>query len=290
MRGKAMTKEKRDELNLVNQDVLLSYKMPFYKWKLYELFILGSRLDRSLLSMYFRQEIESDYKMPKKLSLAEIGRLKQLALKGMADDDCWNADEYINFLDDHFKKIKMRKVIDELNLKTTEETLSYIYDLLRKINIMEEDDLSFLCDLIWVFLSCGSDYQVMTEEEKERFMILEHFISARTREAIGYWTGRMPFVKTNTENVYSRTNDKEKRKVILKEWMADKKMTVKERHRKAMKEWDVSERTILNYEQQIRESEKRKKNKPMICDKEPDDEIKWRAEKTALLRKKDDIA
>lgn len=279
-----MTEEKKS--SPVNQSVTLSYKLPFYKWKIHELFLLGNRLDQCLVAIADYNNIASDYKIPKVLSLANVERLKQhICFSG--SEESWNADEEIEFLNTAFQKPK-KKIINELKFTTTEETLNYVHELLRKINIEDEDDLSFLCHLILIFIACGCDYEQMTEEEKEKFMILEHFISARTRETIGYWTGRMPFVIQMKENVKSRTDDKEERKAILKEWMNDKKMTPKERHIKAMQEWDITERTVLLYEQEIRRGNE--EEKWIVINEEPIEEIEWRAEKTALLRKKDDIA
>jgi predicted solute-binding protein len=71
-------------------------------------------------------------------------------------------------------------------------------------------------------------------------------------------------MKQNKDNVKQRTTTKEKRKAELKEWM--KIMKIKDCRLRAQKEFDVTERTVLKYLQEIRD------------------------EKTAIMRKKGDTA
>jgi len=105
---------------------------------------------------------------------------------------------------------------------------------------------------------------LIPKKDMREFVMLEHDLRDISCEALGYWTAKLEMMKQNKNNVSRRTTTKEKRKTELKEWM--KTMKAKEYRLKAMQKWDVSERTILNYEQEIN------------------------GERTAILRKKDDTA
>ncbi len=104
----------------------------------------------------------------------------------------------------------------------------------------------------------------MTDDEKREYNILEYLITGRAWETLGYWTAKLEIMKQNKDNVKQRTTTKEKRKAELKEWM--KIMKIKDCRLRAQKEFDVTERTVLKYLQEIRD------------------------EKTAIMRKKGDTA
>lgn len=79
------------------------------------------------------------------------------------------------------------------------------------------------------------------------------FTMNKAHEVLGYWQPKAKQGKTNKENVKTRTTKKEERKDKIKEWM--KTMKPKDCRLYAQKEFQVSERTILKYLQEIRDEE-----------------------------------
>jgi len=73
-------------------------------------------------------------------------------------------------------------------------------------------------------------------------------------EAIGYWTAKLEENMRNRKSVKPRTDKKAERKNDLREWI--KTMKPNEYRLKAQKEWGVVDRTVLLYEQELREENK----------------------------------
>ncbi|MRS02187.1 hypothetical protein EG832_03005 [bacterium] len=115
-----------------------------------------------------------------------------------------------------------------------------------------------------IHLATVSHFDHWTEKEMLRFFVLEDNLSSMAHEAIGYFTAKLETRITNTDNVRIRTKLKEERKNLLREWM--KTMKPQDYRLKAQKEFDVRDRTVLKWLQEMRD------------------------EKTAIVRKKDDIA
>ena len=101
-------------------------------------------------------------------------------------------------------------------------------------------------------------------EDTISFFMADWLATKLTDRAIGYWTRKLEEMDRAKKNVQKRTKTKEAHKTKLKEWM--KSMKPKEYRRKAQEEFDVTERTILNYIKEIEQ------------------------EKTAFLRKNTDTA
>ncbi|HQP25885.1 MAG TPA: hypothetical protein PLP16_12005 [Smithellaceae bacterium] len=83
--------------------------------------------------------------------------------------------------------------------------------------------------------------------------LLDDRISRKAHETVGYWTAKLDEMRRNHENIKVRTDKKEKRKVQLRQWM--KTMKPKALRIKAQDEFDVSERTVLNWLKEIRDEE-----------------------------------
>lgn len=145
-----------------------------------------------------------------------------------------------------------------------QEQLNRIEEILKTIKIRERQSLT---DLSQSCIMLGSHYLIeknIQKKDMRQFARLEHDLRDTSCEALGYWTAKLEIMKQNKDNVKTRTNKKEERKAELKEWM--KTMKPKQYRLKAMQKWEVSERTVLNYIQEIED------------------------EKTAIMRKKDDTA
>lgn len=151
----------------------------------------------------------------------------------------------------------------EYNIKNI---LDHVTESRITVNIYERQSLEVLADLGILLTSLRLEFKndEFTKDDILRYRTLKHFLIMQSCEALGYWTAKFEMAKQNKNNVKTRTTKKEERKAMLKEWMQT--MKAKEYRLKAMQKWDVSERTVLNYEQEIK------------------------GEKTAIMRKKDDTA
>lgn len=133
-------------------------------------------------------------------------------------------------------------------------------------NITDKQSLSvllFCCKLINFIDVFNLDFQATTGDVI-KYHINKCFTMNKAHEVLGYWQPKAKQGKTNFENVKTRTTKKETRKDEIKEWL--KTMTSKDLRLEAQRKFGITERTILNYLQEIRD------------------------EKTAIMRIKDDTA
>ena len=149
-----------------------------------------------------------------------------------------------------------------LEKKTLDEIRKY-FGLMLGMAIQKEDILDYCHKGCGYLVHSLEDDYMNTERGKDEFKHWIDILFAKSNEAIGYWTAKLEMMKQNKDNVKPRTTAKEKHKAELKKWM--KTMSKKECRLKAQKEFDVTDRTALNYLKEIKNEE------------------------TAFLRKKDDI-
>jgi len=83
--------------------------------------------------------------------------------------------------------------------------------------------------------------------------ILGMYIIEKAYELMGYWTAKVEKSRSSIPGTKKKITDKENRKALLKEWM--KTMKPKDLRRKGQSEFDVTDRTILKYLQEIRGEE-----------------------------------
>lgn len=132
-----------------------------------------------------------------------------------------------------------------------EDIFSFIRENINPLNIQNEENLT-LCFLCCMALMTLNDKNCkMTDEENFTYFIQEHFITVTSYETIGYWTKALEEKKKGKDKVRSRTVKKEERKIEMKEWM--KTMKIKDCRIMAMQKWGVTERTILLYEQELKD-------------------------------------
>jgi len=300
-RGKAMAKGKKDNTIFDYQEGRrLTSKLPLHKWKLFELCAQGMRLDHCQCAIQdagqkyqvehpedFYNSVPNDYPIPKNISLADITRIRMLFVHEKENAEEIDDLSVIETLEDSMRRQK-EELLKPLNLTSTKKTFDYIQKSLQKIKIQKEDDLDSIQNLIHVIMGCGCDYDKLTDEEKEKFLLLEYLITAKTYEALGYWTSQVEHLKKHRINLHSKIRVKEQRKSQLKEWM--KIMKPNKYRIQAQMEWDVKDRTVLLYEQEIRDEEKIMKELKNWTHKPSESEVKEylaiRLEEEKLKRKK----
>lgn len=189
--------------------------------------------------------------------------------------------EISNFVMDGIKKLKKldglrlsdaiknldksrSQYLGELHTKNSKELLEFAHKIIPRINPYDQQVPGLFPTACKCLIGVAEDYDELTDREKTSFLFAERALTMKGNEAIGYWTAKLETKKTNKKNVKIRTTKKDDRKTELKEWM--KTMKAKEYRLKAMQRWDVTERTVLHYEQEIR------------------------GEKTPIMRKKADTA
>jgi len=135
----------------------------------------------------------------------------------------------------------------------TKIIFDYVDELIGKCNVRERQSLMVLKTVCVALGMSADERRKMTDKEKYGFVLLEGRLRSKSNEAIGYWTAKLEMMKQNKNNVKVRTTKKQKRKDLLRQWL--KAMKTKELCLRAQKEFDVSERTILKYLQEIRDEE-----------------------------------
>ena len=150
-----------------------------------------------------------------------------------------------------------------LSDKDTRELLRRACETIKNINPYDSKASELLIDACRCLSASAVEYDEFSKDEKQQFIHSNHALNMKAHEAIGYWTAKLEIKKKNKNNVGTRTKTKESRKAELQEWM--KTMKPKEYRLKAQEKWNVSERTVWNYEQEMKD------------------------EKTSILRKNDDI-
>jgi len=105
----------------------------------------------------------------------------------------------------------------------------------------------------------------VSKEEYRIFFKTEFILRDKAQQAIGYWSGKLKEKKSGRENAMVRTTKKEQSKDKIKTWIAEGMKTAAVRL-KAQKEFEVTDRTVLNWLKEIKE------------------------EKAPVLRKKDGVA
>lgn len=164
---------------------------------------------------------------------------------------------------DHKLDLLKFKLMYKYDINTM-KIFEYVNELIGKSNVCEQQSLMMLKTACVTLGTSADERKKMNDKEKYGFVLLEGRLRSKANEAIGYWTAKLEMMKQNKANVKPRTTKKEKHKEELKEWM--KTMSKKECRLKAQKEFDVTDRAVLNYLKEIK------------------------AEETAFLRKKDDTA
>ncbi len=135
------------------------------------------------------------------------------------------------------------------------DILNSAFKDLGKTNICEKEslercliyclNLGYLCD--------PDNFLLATTTERIKILMMENLVIKKSCETLGYWTAKLEMMKQNKANVKPRTTKKEKHKEELKEWM--KTMSRKECRLKAQKEFDVTDRAVLNYLKEIKDEE-----------------------------------
>ncbi len=257
-----MTKEKNKISNSLYDKDILSYKVPLYKWKLSELLLLFLRLAQCLSALKKYSNIPkaletTDFSLNNFINVFQsfyekfFPEMFPEIQSAMSEDDL-----RINFdhqWADHFIEHMIDESIDrcekDLNNTTTLSISDYIYKQLKEIDIYKQDCLIPLNKLCVYFLALGNNYNEKTEDEKEKFILLEHIIRSQVCEALGYWTAKLEEMKRGKKNVKKRTDKKDEHKAILKEML--KTMSKKKCRIKAQEKFRVTDRTILNYLKEI---------------------------------------
>lgn len=139
-----MAKDKKS--NPANQSELLSSKLPLHKWKLYELFAQGMRLDQcqvainaagrlgqNKLEKAFYDDVRSDYPIPPQISLANIDRVRLTCTRDNQEDfSDLDGLSVITIIENSMRKFKKEKIEEELNLTTTEKLLTILINHYKK--------------------------------------------------------------------------------------------------------------------------------------------------------------
>lgn len=266
-----MKKIKGKKDNDVNFDVLSPADLEKYlQWKATQLTVLGYKLNACIeaLKKYvsFPNAIEVKNNIIESYTslMERVNKFRQDT--GLSEKE---AKEYIFCLEaTNDDKSPIALVARH---KTTEhevcmqDHLNRIEEILKTTKIPERQSLTALCQCCTLL---GLQYMIKRDDVQKKdmrqFARIEHDLRDVSCEALGYWSAKLEMMKQNKNNVKMRTTKKDDRKTELKEWM--KTMKAKEYRLKAMQKWDVTERTVLHYEQEIR------------------------GEKTPIMRKKGDNA
>ena len=137
----------------------------------------------------------------------------------------------------------------DLNINTLQECFNYVEENIKKSKIYERQSLEFLNLSCWI-LGVHSYEKDIQEKDMIKFVHLEQILRNISCEAIGYWTAKLEEMKHGKNNAHKRTEKKEERKTKLREWM--RTMKPKDYRLRAQKEFDITERTVLNWIQEIR--------------------------------------
>ena len=191
--------------------------------------------------------------------------IKAIQEYGDISSDLEIIEENIKYINDLVKSSK----VNQINTKKTENklyraivgekefTAKNIFDSVvnnyREANICESQSLTILANCCSLLPMLERDEIGMTAKDVLLSKKLEKLVLMKSAEALGYWTAKLEIMKQNKSNVEIRTSKKESRKAELKEWLTT--MKPKECRRKAQQKWDVSERTVLKWLQEIRDEE-----------------------------------
>lgn len=164
-----------------------------------------------------------------------------------------------NVKEDYFRLCKMYPE------KNHEEIKTYISQLCR-IKIQDKNIFDYLFNCCHYIMclhgindSAKTKDSIKTYEECERVLLMTGY------EAVGYWTAKLEDMKQGKKNAMKRTDKKEARKAELRKWIAAG-MKPAEYRLKAQQEFEVTDRTVLNWLKEIKD------------------------EKTSVLRKNNGIA
>jgi hypothetical protein len=150
-----------------------------------------------------------------------------------------------------FPPVLQKDILD--NKQTPDDIFDSISELVTKKEIKDKQILEYCyrCCVGMIKLAC--DVCKMAKEDIDTYECYSNHVLIKSHEALGYWTCKLEEMKRGKQNVKSRTDKKEKCKAKLKEWM--KTMSKKECRLKAQKEFDVTDRAVLNYLKEIKDEE-----------------------------------
>ena len=232
LRGeKQKGKTKGKKSNPVNQKDSQCSNLALHKWKSFELIIFGCRIKECADALCNYTKVPKAYETIN-LSSTNFADAWKTNLKHLAgvypDPDKLRfpmVDPELSLLIAVFEKscasLKERFVI-ELNQTTIKKVFDYIAELLRELDINKQESLGLLMESCADLCACGSDYDMMKDNEKDRFMLLEHVLRSNACEALGYWTAKLEEMNRNKKISAKVMEDKgKKNKEAIKKVIED---------------------------------------------------------------------
>lgn len=215
-----------------------------------QLFILAHQLKASI------QPIQKRKKIPTYIEAAS-----EIVKDSLASPEQFTLSVFNKKAKETCRKIIGTKKVTALGI------INYVTERLNKLDVKKIECLEILSHCCFCFSSLTFPEIDIEMNRGEKFLYedLKPQLMRISNGALGYWTKEQEIRKQKRDNLEITTIRKEERKTELRGWIETKKKP-KEYRIEAQQKWGVSERTVLKYEQEIRD------------------------EKTAILRKNNDIS
>jgi hypothetical protein len=229
----------------------------YLQWRAKELFILGHKIHLCVLSLDKYYDFPSDAEVEKSLGDNLVFLIKNLFSKGWHDTTGKRIE--FSLITEPHKPLPLNVIAEEKSDIPSEWDISvheHCECIMEKLKLIEVDteqsleDIGRQCALIGIRVAFIE--KQLSKEDYRIFANVENELRDKAQQAIGYWTGKLKEKKSRRENAMARTTKKEQSKDKIKTWIAEgmKQATVR---LKAQKEFEVTDRTVLNWLKEIKE-------------------------------------